>query len=265
MKRMIKILIAGLLLSILTGCGVNEDNLKTVLDQTIQSALAVAAYPSQNQHKSFYSYYLPLNVGKKESTETSVVLEVENNMVLMTLNVSAVVANRYYPLETTLPSPVSSNVLYRKEGTFTDYNKQIVKYAMYISKSGSNTYLLYLWTDYFEFKCDVPISALPNVINYLFAIVRSCRVNHNAVLATYTHKESLNNVVETVDLFKKKVPESGPLTEILEGKDDNYDWSVEESDVSNPNVPVYPDNNQPDDNGGLDEGGQEGEEPLGDE
>lgn len=239
MKAWIRILLVGLLLVSFYGCGnvqIKEENLSNQMTDVITQAINNSIYPSQNNHKDLFSYYLPFNVGKKETTDVSSILSIEGYDVVMNLNVSAVITDKYYSTSTyntseSLGTVELSNTIFSNSGFYKDYEKKEQKYSYYITKATDDSYLVLLKTKYFTYLTNVPLELLPLVTDQLFAIARSTRINAEKIVTVYSKKEQIKFEQKIVQIYQEQVPVNGALSEMIYGNNsDDTDWNVDELD-----------------------------------
>lgn len=83
----------------LTGCAsITSSSLQERLDVQVEKA-EKAELSKPDHKKKYYSYYLPSDMGRYESSETGNVLSYNEVKILMSLNVSGIINKSLYPRE----------------------------------------------------------------------------------------------------------------------------------------------------------------------
>jgi len=218
------------------GCSINAVNEDTIADKmqmAAQEAFSQSAADYQNMHKSLYQYYLPINIGKRESTPYSTVLICDNNDVLMSLNAASVIIDKYYASSASADTMTYDIALYSEVFKGTNSNGNSMNLSVNIFNF-NNSYYLLVKARYFSFLTNCQLTEMPTILKDIIAIVRSAKVDQTAVLAAYSKKESINYQQETMTIFSQAIPENGTLAEMLENYFPDYDFSEDsQNEVQN--------------------------------
>lgn len=228
LKKPVKILLIVLLMLPLNyGCSinaVNEDTIADKMQKATQEAFSQPAANYQNMNKSLYQYYLPISIGKRESTPYSTVLICDNYEVLMSLNASSVIIDKYYASSVSADTMTYDIALYSEvfTGTYSDGKSMNLSVNVF---NFNDSYYLLVKTHYFSFLTNCQLTEMPTILKDVIAIARSAKIDQTAVLAAYSKKESINYQQETMTIFSQAIPENGTLAEMLENYFPDYDFT----------------------------------------
>lgn len=223
MQKILKILVLALLLS---GCRVNNVDIKVEITVALDAAANAALTMNQSLRKANYVYYLPPDVGRKESSQSSTVLVIENTNVLMNLDIVSVLSDRFYKsdqIELLRAFIAASTPIYKKEAASIDLDNKSLPYAATIVPVQGNTVLISLQTRYFLFSAIAPFALASDLLYDMLLIARTCRVNTDEVVTRYSNRETINYQKETLDIFSQLAPESGKVIDMISvdaGQDD---------------------------------------------
>ena len=92
-KRILAVLVA---LVVLSGCQVSKDSLLDNLDAILDEATMTSISSEVNMNKGLMSYYLQPSIGRKESNATNSVFIMNGNDVILNIDVSSIVSQKYY-------------------------------------------------------------------------------------------------------------------------------------------------------------------------
>ncbi|MEA5026253.1 hypothetical protein SDC9_116901 [bioreactor metagenome] len=228
MKKITKILFTMIIvLPMCTGCTfgrVTENNIAVRMETAVNNTFSEQASDYQNMHKTLYSYYLPDHVGKRASTAYSNILISDNYDVLMSLNASAVIIDKYYEASAVKAITTYDIALYSEvfSGTYSDGRKTEISVSIF--KFDSSYYLL-VKAEYFSFLSNCPLAEMPIIVKDIIRVARSTTTDQTAILTAYSKKENINYQQETTTLFSQSIPENGTLAEMLENYFPDYDFS----------------------------------------
>jgi len=226
MQNILKILVLALLLS---GCRVSNVDIKVDITVALDAAANADLIMNQSLHKANYVYYLPPDVGRKESSQSSTVLVIQNTNVLMNLDIVSVLSDRFYKsdkIELLRAFIAAATPIYKKEEATFDLDHKSLPYAATIVPVEGNSVLISLQTRYFLFSAIAPFALASDLLYDMLLIARTCRVNTDEVVLRYSNRETINYQKETLDIFSQLAPESGKVIDMISvdtGKD-----SVEE-------------------------------------
>ena len=230
LKKPIKIfLIVLLILPICYGCSINAVNEDTIADKlkiAAQEAFSQPAADYQNMSKELYQYYLPISIGKRESTPYSTVLICDNYEVLMSLNASSVIIDKYYTSKVSVDNITYDIALYSEilNGTYSDGTSMNISVNVL---NFNDSYYLLVKAHYFSFLTNCPLTEMPTIIKDIIMIARSAKVDQVAILVAYSKKENINYQQETMTIFSQAIPENGTLAEMLDNYFPDYDFSAD--------------------------------------
>ena len=244
LKKYPIILVSLIMIVSLWGCSygeVTETNIQQALEVAITETAKEEIAHYQNMHKSFYSYYLPQHVGKRNSTAYSNLFVIDNHEVLMSVKPASVIIDKYYG-KTNLANSINEydNALLSNSYDLINYEEKKISLVVSVFHFEGLYYMLVDTTN-FSFLTSTPLGNMPSIIRDVIRIARSADVNETAILAEYSRKESIDYQQATT-IFSQSIPENGTLAEMMENYFPNYDFSVDSQDFSQeeePNVEDY--------------------------
>jgi len=191
-------------------------NLKASADD----AETLTVNPSVNISKGLYSFYLPPHIGRKSSTVTSSILTSNNINILMNLDVIDVISDSYYDSSKSFKSMLAAtqNVM-TFNGIFLNSKDQPIAYQVSVLELAENKILLTLEGGYFMFVAITPMALSSDILTDMLQIARTCQVDNEAVLLSYSTRESIDYKKETLDMFNQIAPESGTILDMISGGD----------------------------------------------
>ena len=218
---------------ILTGCSSNNGSVDVMVNDAIERNLSTSAVKYSNNSKELYAYYLPVNIGKVKSTPTSNIFKQSNYEIVMNLDVSAVISNLFYEIneEKYLNK---SNCLFYNGGTFKDARNNKLNYAIFVYQDGDGYYVEFN-SNYFDFYSKVHYDFIDDVIDTMFTIAKSAKINVNEIVSAYSSRPKPKLEVEKEDIYDVYISEEGPLEELLgdsEYNGEDGDWNIEYFDLN---------------------------------
>ncbi|KAF0226343.1 MAG: Uncharacterized protein FD133_1587 [Erysipelotrichaceae bacterium] len=191
-------------------------NLKASADD----AEALKTNTSVNIRKGLYSYYLPSHIGRKSSTVTSSILTSNNVNILMNLDVIDVISDTYYDSTKTFKSMLAAtqNVM-TFDGNFLNSKDEPITYRVSVLEITENKIMLTLEGGYFMFVAITPLALSTEILADMIQIARTSTVDSEAVLLSYSARESIDYKKETLDMFNQIAPESGTILDMISGGD----------------------------------------------
>ena len=213
-KRIIILLVCFICLC---GCQVSKDNLISDLDKILDDATVASISSKVNMNKGFMSYYLQPSIGRKESNATNSVFTICGNDVIMNIDVSSIVSQKYYASSSDIRNIGSmGNEIFTKKGVFISSTDLVRDYQYRLFELNDAEYGIILQTSNIIMISVVSLGDVYNVSSEMMTLIRSCRVDEEAVVSAYSQKELINYQKETLEIFDKVYPESGTLLEMSE-------------------------------------------------
>lgn len=226
----------------LTGCtSVTSKSLQERIDAESSKAER-SELTKANHSKKYYSYYLPSDMGRYESTNTGNVLSYNEVKILMSLNVSGIINRSLYPSEkeTAFPLREDGGVAERK-GLYTDsenigHTYRLVVYDLADTSTVcmiSDTVIMYANCN--DFNAD-------KVAGKMIELARSVSVNETDLVSDYSNRIPEISGSEKVEMFESTAPENGRIEELFEDHttvdpdqytDKQFDSSENGSDTGN--------------------------------
>lgn len=215
---------------LLTGCTLQSNvDLQNEITESIATSSTYTIH-TPNISKTYYSYYLPVNIGRMQSTSSGNILNDRGRQFVMNLNVSSIINSNYYTeANSSLSTDSLSDPVAYIEGEYTDINESIHSYHISVYKVDYE-YLLEMRSDTVEFYSISDALSTIQLAQDMYEIARSIEVNTNAVLATYSNKDTIDYQSEKIELFEQLVPESGRVEELFEDYNDSNEDDTEKNE-----------------------------------
>ena len=229
-----KILLLLFVILLLTGCSSNAKSVDVIINESIQRNLNIPAVKYRNNSKDLYEYYLPLYVGKVQSTQTSNIFKHSGYEIVMNLDVSAVISNLFY-VNDQEKYKKNENAIYHNNGTYLDVEQNKINYALHLFVDDEEKYYVQLNTNYFDFYSNVDLQHIDDTIDTMFTIAKSARVKANEIVSVYSSKPKPKLEVKKDELFDVYISENGHLDELITDDDfngENDDWNTENFDIN---------------------------------
>ncbi len=220
-----KILVPVLAAFLLAGCSSYQGDLQSELNQRLASAQEKQILGAEYNHR-FYSYYLEPGVGRMGSSLTSNTFCYEGTKFVMNLNVPSVINAAYYTSESDPFTAISGgSELAKSEGSYLDRDGREHGFSVgvYLLNSEVFTYLVSDTAEFFAVS-DSELAAA-QIAGRMLTLARGLEVNSDAVLSTFSMRQTISYSRKKLELFQNIAPESGTITELFE--DSGYDSSVD--------------------------------------
>ncbi len=230
MKRIKNIIGILLILLICSGCTKADiRDLSGYMENSVQEALELPVSQYQTNKKTYYSYYLPLSVGRRQTTESSDVLVVNGREVQMSLNASAVVSEKYYTsMATYLNTVENEQAVFSKVYQTANYLNRDMTFSVNLFEI-DHQYFLMVRTMYFYYLCECEIYEVPDLLRSILSVARTTSINSSEIIAAYSNKEVITYSQEAQSIFAQNVPENGTLEQMLKDYYPKYDLNNRET------------------------------------
>lgn len=200
----------------LTGCAsITSSSLQERLDVQVEKA-EKAELSKPDHKKKYYSYYLPSDMGRYESSETGNVLSYNEVKILMSLNVSGIINKSLYPREAeTGFSLREENGVAERKGLYTDENNIGHSYRLVVyDLADTSTICMISDTVIMYANCN-DINA-DKVAGRMIQLARTISVNETDLVSDYSNRISEISRSEKVEMFESTAPENGRIEELFE-------------------------------------------------
>lgn len=223
---------------ILSGCGSNDGDLpQRVLDQLAQIPEQQLSAGS-NHTKQFYAYYLPADMGRRDSNQLSEILIKDGYRMIMNFDPSALIIEQYYtekqedepepmPIEKkdlleqfVEPQMMQEDTTWIYTGNYLTSSLEIYPYTVQLIQN-EDAYLLYFDGTLIKLYTYVPEAAVSSMLKSMITIASSLEYEKEAVLKTYSLKSLEENRQETLNYLEHNLPSTGSLQDLLEPKSQN--------------------------------------------
>lgn len=206
-KRLVLSLILALL--ILTGCGAKNTDYKQMVSKSLTRPLV----SSTNRNKKLFKYYVLPDVGVKETTELSTLLEIGSSKVLLTLNVSDIISKEYYDQKEVRTQIAEANVDFQEKGIYVDASDVKRTYVVSIKTIGDKKAIM-IENGLVTLIGVARPASLEYVFDAMMVTMRSVDVDEKLVVASYSNKEEIDTQAITEEFFRPNNPESGSLEDL---------------------------------------------------
>ena len=216
-----KIIILIVLSLGLIGCSTNTNKVKLEISRAIDVGEAIVPFKHPNNYKPTFSYYLPNNIAVIESNDNSSLLRYRNHQIIMNLNVSAIIADKYYKNVSQTRSELKVTYFYEYQGAFRDFLNRVQQYSIEIFSISGPKFYLALETKYINYFVVASASELSEIIPVLLTIAKTVDVDQNRIVALYSKKIELKDAQVT----RLPAQTDGLLIDMIEGYEHTTDWT----------------------------------------
>lgn len=194
----------------LVSCSTSELDLEQELRNIIKKEEITESFKPNNS-KRFYSYYLPLDVGKIYSNSTSSFLVYNENTFLINLNINSIIDEDKNP-----KNYDDSVVLLNLEGEYIDFNSKYVKYYIDVIQR-DDYYFINVYDKNVSLISKGNKTEILQVSSKMIEILKSVVVNNNEVLSYFSRRDTVQYTSDTIKLFDNILPENGKVQDLMEG------------------------------------------------
>lgn len=203
-----------------SGCVVQANDFSMRMDASLKEAQTQELNQYISHDGVLFDYYLPVSIGKKTSTMTSILMQDQNQLILMTLDVVSI-------MNTTLENQnfallANSSELFQYSSTTTNLKGFDLPYTVEVKTVDSKRVLLSLKTPTVILSSILPLASAPEIAYDMVRIARSIVVDKAGVVANFSNKEVIQYQKETLDMFTQLAPESGTVIDMIDTGNDNF-------------------------------------------
>lgn len=206
-----KILIV-LLLIVIVGCSARNTDIAEgftdILDEINQTTISI----NNNHNKKLFSYNLPQNIGVKESNSISSQLRFYNQDIFMSLDVSAILNNKY--------KDINLDNLYFQREFVLKTRKNEKKGHVYIEALSDNEHLIYLTVNNVFFLAITDQVDSLDVMQQMLSIAQTLEVKNKLIISEFSNKETFAFEKDVIELFSDAIPDKGMIQDIIIEEDD---------------------------------------------
>lgn len=229
-----KALLLSAVLLLLSGCArvdIDSDAIRGLLKKSTQNH----ARPTATMTKKYYNYYLPGEVGKKESTPLSEVFRKDGFEIIMNFNASAIIIDRFYlngeldkkeqsskskslsltsvskqqKQSITMKKDKSGNMQY--QGIYKNGNNQYFPYELFIQTLDGKQYLLHLNGTIVDFYALIPAAEIKPAVTAMMKIMQSIEYDKKQIVADFSLKKAEQNRKDSLNYLNGRYAEEGFL------------------------------------------------------
>lgn len=200
------------LIVLLVGCEKKElnDMLFSALKQAESTPLPLAV----THHKPYYSYYLPKDVGQKESTKMSEIFEKDGYRIVMNFELKPfLVEEEPLTLEEGTKLLEETNTYVVFQGTQATIEGDVIGYQLHAWENDRDV-LLYLEGEIASFYAYVPKMATPSIVKSMLQILSSIVSDEASIREDFTITDLEKETKEQQESLKH-LPSSGLLSDLV--------------------------------------------------
>ena len=174
----------------------------------------------RNNYTDYIDYYLPGDTSELNSSDLSFVFQYNHSRIIMDVNISGIVNERYYP-----DVPLSD------EGFFDDGKLVYSRNSVYLNGEGENEEYLFHVHAYDQEYLICLVSRelilygyadredLIPVSSRMLLMARSAAVRSEEIVTAFSSKEVIDYEKQQVNLFETIMPVNGQINDFLIGND----------------------------------------------
>ena len=214
MKQLNKLILV-LAAALFTGCARLSGNYEDELNRRIERAVTCSVARPNYTH-DIYTYYREPSIGRISSDETSNTFLMDDVKFVMNLRISSIINQKYYTDASDTTSLENMEKVAESSGTFNDYDGNEHPFRVTLYRLAENMYV-YTVTDQVEFFAIANDLQALQAAEAMVRMARSIRVDQDAVIATYSGRQTIDYTRKRLELFQNIVPENGVIDELFEG------------------------------------------------
>lgn len=214
MKQLNKLLVV-LLAALSVGCAKLSGSYEDELNRRVERAVTCSIGQPNYTHGT-YTYYREPSIGRISSDETSNTFLMDDVKFVMNLRISSIINQKYYTDAPDNSTLTSMEEVAQSSGTFNDYDGNEHGFRVSLYRLGDQMYV-YTVTDQAEFFAIANDLQALQVAETMVRMARSIRVDQDAVIATYSGRQTIEYNRKRLELFQNIVPENGVIEELFEG------------------------------------------------
>lgn len=214
MKKISTVLLLCLLF--FSGCtSLDSGSFQDQLDASLEKAEKMTISKADHK-KKYYSYYLPSDMGRYESTETGNVLSLNEVKILMSLNVSGIINRNLYPENTEINvSLKEGKSIAERNSLYTDNNNIGHSYKLIVYDL-EGTYTVCFASDTVCMYANCWKANTDEIASRMVQLARSVTVNETKLISDYSNRIPEVAGSEKVEMFESIAPENGRIEELFE-------------------------------------------------
>ena len=200
----------------LTGCGTQEDSeVLNKIDNVLANVDNIGEYHTNNS-LDYYDYYLPSDMSEDTLDSNSVVLKYNYSKIIMNLNISNIINERYYSDYTLVDDGFFDDTykIYEKDGTYQNNNGTNESYLCRVYKY-NDTYVLHLLTSDMNYYGTVYKYDLNFVVRQLMVMAKNTDVKYDSVISEFSNKDLITYQKTQIDLFGSTTSDTNDLSSML--------------------------------------------------
>ena len=204
---------------LLAGCSVTRSNVKELASKQLDDAVTAEICSSVNINKGLISHYLEPSIGRISGNKSNSVFKIDGYEVVLNIDVSSVITTKYYGGGTNEQDfrdiDAFPNQIDEVTGSFLSGSGIIKDFRYRLYRVSDNEYGILLQTSNLIMVGKTGRGDVLDVIRKMMSILRTCRVDEEKIISTYSKKELINYKKETLDIFQKTYPENGSLQDMI--------------------------------------------------
>ena len=204
-----------LLLCIVMGGCASKTDIQNSLDAVFSEDTGTRFF-RKNNYSNYIDYYVPSDTFEVKVDALSSSYEYSNARIVMNINVSGIIAAKYYPEKVFNDEGIfdSSRLVYERTGEYLNsdeeynpYRYQVYEYEdRYLAYFLSRDLVLYGYCDGYD---------LTGLSSKILTIVKSADVKRDDVAASFSSKDVIDYEKKQVNLFETIMPVNGNINDFL--------------------------------------------------
>ena len=215
MKKITFILFVFLLL----GCQTNSTKLKDDITNEIVSMSKNTPIFYTTMNKTYYSYYLPKDIGRIDSNELSSLLIKDGTKMIMNFNPNSIVIHDYYHKMNAKKyeeiQVINDDLYYHAKGTYLGNDYRYHDYNLRVMKLDKTDFLLYFELGYVNFISIVKEVQIESFAHSMMVIAKSVQYDSNEIIAQFSMQSTSDSIKEDLDEFNDELPNDGSLSDLI--------------------------------------------------
>lgn len=214
-----KVVLFMLSLILLSGCAAEADLSNQVLTM-LQEKSTLDPFHDTNMSKTYYSYYLPRDVGRGKGNSLSGVYIKDGYKFVMNLDASQVIIEEYYTEEAVeVVNDVIMNTSeagFTYQGSYINAAEEIKNYTLRLEKLTDGYYYIDLAASGLRFYSIVPYAEVKSLLNCMITMMRSVKIERQLILNDFSLKSATAQQQKNLDYLNEEVPVDGYIKDLVE-------------------------------------------------
>ena len=235
MRKWSRIFLSLNLVTLLSGCVDSAVTLQQSFTLAIENAAQSEITRMSNHSASYFDYYLPITMGRVQSSDSSVILKSKDTKILLTLDVVNIILNNSLAKSSDLRLVFDeSKAMINLVGKSLDSRGYDQSYKAQVFDLENDDYLIVIQTQSALISAKTKVGLVSNTAYEMLRLARTVVIDRPLILANYSNAETINYHKVNLNMFSQMAPESGTVLDMIEGDesdllDDDYYNTINDS------------------------------------